>query len=284
MTKEAFDVRMEHYKSLTSSFLRDVMRRAEVSGALREAMEYSLFAGGKMLRSSLCLTACELVHGEIIEALPAAAAIEMIHTYSLIHDDLPAMDNDSLRRGKPTNHIVFGEANAILAGDGLQSLAFYTLADCRNTEVVRLVADCAFSMVEGQTLDMEAPKDMDELRTIHQNKTGALIRAAVLSGAMLGRATSQQLFDLNTFAENYGLLFQITDDILDAEGDAALLGKTVGKDAIQKKMTFVSAYGLDGARNAAQQAGEAALRALDGFSENASFFVHLVHQTLTRRR
>lgn len=283
MTNEVFDARLTQYKSLTLSFLAQALQRAETSKMLRDAMEYSLFAGGKMLRANLCLAACELVHGEITEALPAAAAIEMIHTYSLIHDDLPAMDDDTIRRGKPTNHVVFGEANAILAGDGLQALAFFTLADCKNTEVFRLIADCALSMVEGQTLDMEMPKDVEQLHTIHQNKTGALIRAAVLSGAMLGKATSQQLFDLDAFAQNFGLLFQITDDILDREGDAATLGKSVGKDAEQEKMTFVTAYGLAGAKKAAEQAAEAALCALDGFSENASFFVQLVHQTLTRR-
>ena len=271
------------YSATADEMLKTLLNGREMSDVLRESMSYSVFAGGKRLRPSLCMAACELVGGDAEDALLSACALEMIHTYSLIHDDLPALDNDDLRRGKPSNHVAFGEANAIIAGDGLQALAFVTAAKTENPRVVQALADGAFNMVVGQSYDLGACGDAEMLHTIHKNKTGALILASVLCGAYCAQPTELDIDALTRYAEHFGLLFQITDDILDVEGDAAVLGKSIGKDAMEDKLTFVTLLGLDGAKEQAKREAELAKNALEHFGTRAAFFTELADYTLTRR-
>ncbi|NWJ40792.1 MAG: polyprenyl synthetase family protein [Geothrix sp.] len=237
---------------------------------LAEAVRYSLEAGGKRVRPVLCMLACEAVGGTPAQALPGALAVEYVHTYSLIHDDLPAMDDDDLRRGRPTNHKVFGEGHAILAGDALLTEAFGVLATAdldpvRRAEALGLLAEGAGwkGMAGGQALDLEGENieayDLDHLRLIHRLKTGALLRASLEIGAVLGGATPAGRAALRAYGETIGLAFQIQDDILDATATDADLGKRAGKDAGRGKITYPSLLGLDGARNALSEATETAL-------------------------
>jgi geranylgeranyl diphosphate synthase, type II len=237
---------------------------------LAEAMRYSLEAGGKRVRPVLCILAAEAVGGTARQALPGALALEYVHTYSLIHDDLPAMDDDDLRRGRPTNHKVFGEGHAILAGDALLTEAFGVLATAdldpgRRAEALALLAEGAGwrGMAGGQALDLEGETlttyDLDHLRLIHRLKTGALLRASVEIGAVLGGAAPGERSALRAFGEAIGLAFQIQDDILDATATEADLGKRAGKDAGRGKITYPSLLGLDGARKALEEATETAL-------------------------
>ena len=265
-------------------------RRAEVEQALadilpplpqcpqvvRDAMSYSLLAGGKRLRPILCLASADTVGGERTLALPAACAIELIHTYSLIHDDLPAMDNDTMRRGRPTLHVVAGEGMAILAGDGLLTQAFHHLASeprsadpgivARKLQVIELVAAAAgpLGMVGGQAIDLASvtpdpqgrtapPLDETGVRTMHSKKTGALIRVSATAGAIMGGGSPAQVAAIDDAAGEFGLAFQIVDDILDVEGVSASLGKTAGKDAASGKPTYPSMYGVDVSRRMARE-------------------------------
>ena len=250
---------------------------------LHEAMRYSVLGGGKRLRPVMLLAACEAVGGDQQEALPAACAIEMIHAYSLIHDDLPAMDNDDMRRGRPTNHKVFGEAAAILAGDGLLTEAFILLsrADVMvklpaadRIEVINLLATHAGTrgMVGGQMVDMEVEGthiDLPTLEYIHTHKTGALIKAAVEIGAIVGGATQEQRMALQRYAAASGLAFQIADDILDIVAVPSELGKRIGSDQQRGKATYPALLGLSEARNRAAELKDIALRALDIFGSEA---------------
>ena len=279
-----FSEKLDYYAKLTEGCLCVQLDQADVPPILYDSMRYSLFAGGKRLRPALCLAACELIGGSATDALKAASALEMIHTYSLIHDDLPAMDNDDLRRGKPTNHRVFGEGNAILAGDGLLSLAMVVLSQIEDVRVIREVSRGAFDMVSGQSMDLNGTPDAETLLAIHRKKTGALIRAAVLAGAYCAGATPAQIEALRVFSEHFGLLFQITDDILDATGDPDVLGKSVGKDARDEKVTFVSVYGLERARQEAEKEAQAARDALARIEGDRSFFDTLVNTTITRKK
>ncbi|MBS1766654.1 MAG: polyprenyl synthetase family protein [Acidobacteria bacterium] len=236
-----------------------------------EAMRYSLEAGGKRVRPILCLLAAEAVGGAVEDAMPGALALECVHTYSLVHDDLPAMDDDDLRRGKPTCHIAFGEAHAILAGDGLLTEAFRLLAQegalqpARRVEAIAILAEAAGwrGMVGGQALDLEGEQlhdyGLDHLKTIHRLKTGALLRAATEMGAVLGGAAPAQRAALRAYGEAIGLAFQIQDDILDATATEAALGKRAGKDEGRGKITYPALLGLDGARSALREATESAL-------------------------
>lgn len=254
--------------------------------ALYEAMRYSLRAGGKRLRPILTLAAAETVSGTagssaaepaVESALPVACAIEFIHTYSLIHDDLPAMDDDSLRRGQPTNHIVHGEGMAILAGDGLLTEAFALMAaepqdpalTPRKVRAIKAVATAAGAtgMVGGQAIDLLAVGsassfDAERLQDMHARKTGALIRAAATAGAIMAGGGEDAIFAVEEFGRHVGLAFQIVDDILDVEGDAKHLGKTAGKDAKAGKPTYPSLFGLDASRRLAAERHEKALAAL----------------------
>jgi geranylgeranyl diphosphate synthase type II len=245
---------------------------------IHEAMRYSVFAGGKRLRPVLALLACEAVGGKPEDALPVAAALEMIHTYSLIHDDLPAMDDDDYRRGRPTCHKVYGEAIAILAGDALLTQAFLVLADpaalaipaCRRLQIVAEIAEAAGSqgMVGGQAMDILAEGQAIAQATLlylHTHKTGALIRASIRAGGLAGGATAGSLEALTCYGERVGLAFQIVDDILDIEGSTAEMGKTAGSDVRRKKATYPAVVGLEVSRQEAArllQEGKDALRPL----------------------
>lgn len=266
-----------------------------------ESMHYSLFVGGKRIRPILCLAAAEAVSGGTAireQAMPVACALECIHTYSLIHDDLPAMDNDSLRRGKPTNHTVFGEAAAILAGDGLLTYAFQLLSgiadrgidDSVRIRIIHLIAHAAgpLGMVGGQSLDMiyEGKQvDYDTLRSIHRSKTGALITAAVLSGALVADATPRQEAALETYGNNIGLAFQIADDILDVESTTEELGKSAGSDAKAHKVTYPSLFGLEASHKMANDAANAAIDALTDFAlPQAEPLRALAHYIVDRKK
>ncbi|MCC6487631.1 MAG: polyprenyl synthetase family protein [Candidatus Hydrogenedentes bacterium] len=261
----------------------------EVPDTLREAMRYSMFAGGKRLRPALALGACEIVSGDDSAALPAACALEMIHTYSLIHDDLPAMDNDDLRRGKPTSHRVFGEAMAILAGDGLLTMAFDVAAQSGNAAVVAEIARAAGveGMVGGQVIDMESEGkrlSVNDLKHLHRKKTGALIRVAVRSGAMLGGAGESALRALTAYGEHIGLAFQIADDVLDVTGTEEALGKPIGSDEAREKSTYPAAVGLEEARALARESVESAISALAPFGSEADSFRSLARYIVDRDR
>ncbi|MCA2653040.1 geranylgeranyl diphosphate synthase CrtE [Microcystis sp. M061S2] len=247
-----------------------------------EAMRYSLLAGGKRLRPILCLATCELMGGSLEMALPTACALEMIHTMSLIHDDLPAMDNDDYRRGKLTNHKVFGEDIAILAGDGLLAYAFeYVVTQTRNVppvQVLDVIARLgrtvgAAGLVGGQVLDLESEGKPDisaeTLSFIHTQKTGALLETSVVSGAVLAGAKGEDIAKLARYAQNIGLAFQIIDDVLDITATKEELGKTAGKDLQAQKATYPSLWGIEGSRQQAQQLIDSAINELSGYDEAA---------------
>ena len=264
---------------------------------LLESRRYSLMAGGKRIRPALALAFCRLFGGDPEAALPYACALEMIHTYSLIHDDLPCMDNDDLRRGKPTNHRVYGEAMALLAGDALLTDAFAMAADnpklsgAVNARAVSILSRAAGSrgMVAGQVLDLlgeesEHRPDFDRLLQTHRLKTGALIRAAAALGVLAAGVDESdvRMRDALTYAEGIGLVFQIVDDILDVTGDAAELGKTIGSDAQENKTTFLSFLSVEEARAYAERLNAEACRALAPY-ENNEFLIRLAEHLLTRR-
>ena len=262
-----------------------------------EAIRYSMFAGGKRLRPILCLAAAEAVGGKMEALLPAACALEMIHTYSLIHDDLPAMDNDDYRRGKPTSHKAFGEGIAILAGDALLTEAFRLLCDRermpgvppeRVLQVVREIAEAAgfFGMVGGQVMDLlaEGKKvDLQTLYAIHRHKTGALILVSLRAGAILAGAAEESLSALSEYGRRIGLAFQITDDILNVEGDPALLGKRTGSDAARGKITFPALMGVEVSRMRAEELIREALVSLATFEDRAEPLRAIARHILERR-
>jgi len=289
------------------AYLRD--KRALVDEALRavfpepqgpsadivRAMTYSLFAGGKRLRPILCIAGAEAVGREGETVLPFACALELIHTYSLIHDDLPVMDNDDLRRGKPTSHKVFGEAVALLAGDGLLTEAFRLMAGTPGVDprallqVIQLVSSSAGyqGMVGGQVVDIQSegkPVDASLVEFIHSHKTGALIHASVTSGALLGEGTEEQVKAISSYGERAGLAFQIADDILDIEGDRHTMGKGVGGDAAKKKITFPAAVGLRRAKETQERMVEEAVKALSLFDEKADPLRAIALYIIERKR
>ncbi len=263
-----------------------------------EAMRYSLLGGGKRLRPILCLAAAEAVGSASEQVLPVACALEMIHTYSLIHDDLPAMDNDDLRRGRPTCHKQFDEATAILAGDGLLTAAFLVLAEgavrqpaqaAIYAEVIHLIAQAAGheGMVGGQMADLLAegqPSSLEQVEAIHRLKTGALLTASVRSGALLGGGTPDQVAALSRYGEKFGLVFQITDDLLDVEGDTVEMGKPTGMDAVRQKATYPAVLGVAGAKTQARHLVAAALADLVDFGDAAAPLRELVQYLLVRRK
>jgi len=260
---------------------------SEASPLLKEAASYSLFAGGKRIRPALVLGAAEIISGNAACAMPAACAIEMIHTYSLIHDDLPAMDDDDLRRGKPTLHKVYGEAIAILAGDALLTMAFDLLAQTGDMQVVREVAQASgpCGMAGGQAMDLQSEGQavgLETLRVIHARKTGALIRVSLRTGAMLAAAAEDQLAALTKYGEALGLAFQIADDILDVVGQEAAMGKAAGSDAAHAKSTYPALMGLERARQYADAAAGDAVAALRGFGPEADIFRTLARYVVTR--
>ena len=283
-------------QELIERALRDELAKTDIlDNTLREAMEYSLMAGGKRLRPILLMAAADAVGADGTKLLTAACALEMIHTYSLIHDDLPAMDNDDYRRGKLTNHKVYGDGIAILAGDALLTLAFTVLLrqkDVPAASLLRVVdvisrAAGAEGMVGGQVLDLQAENkaiSLDELRRVHMGKTVALFHAALRSGAILGGASEQQLAALTAYADHFGLAFQITDDILDVVGNAEDIGKPVGSDEKNHKSTYVTLTSLSAAQELAQRTVDEALAALAVFGSEASFLRELVSYLVNRKQ
>ena len=284
----AFDAERQRYAARIEAYLAECFIKNSPQRILFEAMRYSLLAGGKRLRPMLTLALCEICGGEAEAALPFAAAVEMVHTYSLIHDDLPCMDNDDFRRGKPTNHKVYGEAIAVLAGDALLTAAFGQLAAAklpaeRIARGVAALADCAgeLGMVGGQVLDINAETRRcteQEVYDIQSRKTGALISAACQLGVIAAGGTDVQLAQAKRYAEAIGLAFQIEDDILDIIGDAKKLGKATGMD--EKKNTFVRLYGIDRCREMIAEQTETARNAADAL--NAPFLAELA-RTLQNR-
>jgi geranylgeranyl diphosphate synthase type II len=289
---------LEERRSLVNRALKAYLPRVR-GPAFRvvEAMHYSLFVGGKRLRPILCLAAAEAVGGDPGEALPVACALEMIHTYSLIHDDLPAMDDDDLRRGQPTCHKQFDEATAILAGDGLLTEAFHILAAAAPgyegregllLEVVELLSKAAGyqGMVGGQMLDLLAEGrkvTLKELETIHRLKTGALLTGAVRAGALMGGGNRGEVTALTGYGEKFGLAFQITDDLLDVEGEAAEMGKAPGMDEKRRKATYPALVGVEAARQWARRLVEAAVAELMPLGDRAAPLLELARYLLVRR-
>jgi geranylgeranyl diphosphate synthase type II len=262
---------------------------------IHRAMRYSLFAGGKRIRPILCLQGAAAVADDVPGALEAGCAVEMIHTYSLIHDDLPALDNDDFRRGKPTSHKVFGEAMAILAGDSLFTLAIQTLVSIPGLDAARTVAlvrELSFAsgtvdgMIGGQVTDIEGEKQTPTaalLDQIHRAKTGALLKASVRMGGICAGADAAQLAALSSYGEHVGLAFQIVDDILDVEQSSESLGKTAGKDAEQGKITFPAVYGLEQSKQMAQDECSRAHEALALFGERARR-LHEIADLIVKRK
>ena len=262
--------------------------------SIHTAMRYSVFAGGKRIRPILCYESAKLFAADPAGAIPVGCALEFIHTYSLIHDDLPALDNDDLRRGKPTNHKVFGEAIAILAGDALLTLAFQTLANAaigpnRRVRVISEIAAAAGTvngMVGGQVADIEAEKkapDSATLEYIHRSKTAALICGSIVAGAIAGGAGDEDVARLRRFGEQIGWAFQVVDDILDVSESSVSLGKTAGKDQAQQKATYPALYGLEKSRAIATELETKALRELDFYGERGTR-LRQVAQFLVARR
>jgi len=241
-------------KNQIEDYLNDNLPAADSPPAeLHEAMRYAVIGGGKRLRPILAIAACEAVGGTLETVLPAAAAIELIHSYSLIHDDLPCMDDDDLRHGQPTTHKKFGEATALLAGDALLTLAFEWAAKLKNSEIIKVIARAAGNqgMVGGQIADLSATGNTpsaEQLEFIHSHKTADLITAAVVVGGLAGEGSPAQISKLRKFGQNLGLAFQFVDDILDCTSEAQTLGKTPGKDMASDKVTAVAVYGLEGAK------------------------------------
>jgi len=263
---------------------------------IHEAMRYSLFAGGKRVRPVLAIAAAEAVGAATADLLPVAGALEIIHTYSLIHDDLPAMDDDDLRRGRPTCHKAYGEAIAILAGDGLLTMAFEVLSDPRRLKSIQArtlvsmireiaVASGVFGMVGGQVVDIQSENkeiDFPTLEYIHTHKTGALIRASVRVGALYAKAGKRQFAALTRYGEMAGLAFQIVDDILDVTGKQEELGKDIGSDLEKGKKTFPSFLGLEESRRRAEEVVGEALDALKGFGRKADPLRELAKYIINR--
>ena len=278
------DSYLKSQKKRMNYALESLLKTADKPDRILEAMAYSLMAGGKRIRPVLCLAAAEAVGGNPEEAVPAACALEMVHTYSLIHDDLPAMDDDALRRGQPTCHVAFDEATAILAGDALLTLAFQTLSAIglsnagraeKWMQVIQLISYAAgyCGMIQGQMLDISSEgkaSTLDELKSMHRLKTGALIEASLISGAVLGGLNSDRISLLESYAQNIGLAFQVADDILNVEGDPEIMGKAVGTDKLRNKNTYPSLLGLNKSKDFARELVENALQALETFDEKAA--------------
>lgn len=269
--------------------------KTAVAETLHKSMRYSMEAGGKRMRPSLLLATIDSLGGSVDKGLDAAAAIEMVHTYSLIHDDLPSMDNDSLRRGKPTNHVVFGEATAILAGDALLTLAFQaiaqstTLTDEQKVSIIGDLSSYAGSngMVGGQMLDIEGEKQslpLEKLQQVHELKTGKLLTFSIIAGAKIAGASKDTIKQLEDFSYHLGIAFQIKDDILDVEGEEELIGKSVGKDESTEKSTYPSLLTLKGAKEKLQHHIKQAEGLLSNYSGENQVLLQLVEWVEKRDR
>ncbi|MFZ7112070.1 MAG: polyprenyl synthetase family protein [Desulfatiglandales bacterium] len=290
---------LEEKRAIVNEALKEIFPPGTApSGDIVKAMNYSLFAGGKRLRPILCMAGAEAVGGNGRSVLPVACALELIHTYSLIHDDLPVMDDDDMRRGKPTSHKVFGEALAVLAGDGLLTEAFRTMTltdtlgqvDPRALlRVVALISEAVGyqGMVGGQVVDIQSEgKDVDYplVEFIHAHKTGALITASVSSGAILGGGEETQISALTEYGRKIGLAFQISDDILDIEGDSLEMGKSLGGDVEKEKITYPSVIGLDRSKAVEREMVDQALEALKGFDHRAEPLRRIAAYIIERKK
>ena len=288
---------LKEKRALVDTFLKTHFASGLLPAILSDPMAYSIFAGGKRIRPVLALAAYEACGRTADEIVPFASALELIHTYSLIHDDLPAMDNDDLRRGKPTSHKVYGEGMAILAGDALLTEAFYLLSshshDCstvRSSAVLKIVREVAMAagahgMVAGQAEDIQAEgtgQDGEHLAFIHTHKTGALITASVRMGAILANAGKRRIGSLTRYGENIGFAFQIVDDILDIKGNSAELGKPTGSDERKKKLTYPGLYGIEPSMRKAEELVRGALDALGDFSDAADPLREIARYLLER--
>ena len=291
-----YQTQYQEYKALADAALNTYFADTTVSyHRLLEAMHYSLTAGGKRLRPVLVLAFCAACGGDVRAALPVACAVEMVHTYSLIHDDLPCMDDDDMRRGKPSSHIKFGEANALLAGDSLLTFAFQSAGEAEDipadavAKAVSLLArasGCA-GMIAGQVQDLENENKTvaaDDLRSVDILKTGELIRCACQLGCIAAGADDNKLEAARVYAENLGIAFQIVDDILDVTSDEATLGKPVGSDAENCKNTYVSLLGLEEAKKIAAELTRKAIDALGVFGGESEFLVSLSKKLLSRNK
>ena len=288
------------YKELIDSHILDYLPKVEDEAkTLSQSMEYSLLAGGKRLRPVLLLAACEFTGGDIQDALPYALGLEFIHTYSLIHDDLPAMDNDDLRRGKPTNHKVYGDAMAILAGDGLLNSAYEIMSRDmllyldkpeelgKRINAVYSLAKAAGvrGMVAGQVADLESEGkegDMDMLRFIHINKTTMMIQGSLIAGGYIGGGNPEMIEDLAAYGEYLGLGFQMADDILDVVGSSKELGKNTGADKDLNKMTYIELQGLEKAKEMLHTYTEEGISHLEKYGEAGEFFINLAREMENR--
>lgn len=284
---------LKSYRERIDSRLADLIPdENEPPVRLHQAMRYSALAPGKRLRPTLCLSSALAVGGDLDQALDPACAVELVHCFSLIHDDLPALDNDDLRRGLPTCHKVFGDSTAILAGDALFSLAFHVLASSRlSSEVssacVERLSDAAAKLVRGEVADLEAEgraSERQELEFIHRHKTAALFAAACAIGGLAGNGDEAQIEALALYGMHLGLGFQIADDILNEVASESQLGKAAGSDRARKKSTFVSCLGLEGAQEAAAASSEAAKAALNGLSAETSILRELADFSVLRSR
>lgn len=292
MTEKLKQFMSEHLNRINQE-LEEQVERLNTPQSLKESMLYSLKAGGKRIRPLFVIAVANMFHNNQKEVYTVGAAVEMIHTYSLIHDDLPSMDNDDLRRGKPTNHVVFGEALATLAGDALNTLAFGVLAQMENVapekkvELINLlsITSGAEGMVGGQVLDIEGEEkqlSLAELEQVHVNKTGAILRFSIEAGAILSDASDEVREALKEFAHHIGLAFQIQDDILDVEGTSEELGKTAGKDEASNKSTYPSLLTMDGAKDKLNEHYQLAINALERISEDTSILKEFANYIVTR--
>ena len=296
MDEKLFSARMAEYKSAVDKYLDACLEETQCASyhKLTDSMHYSLTAGGKRLRAILVLEFCRICGGDVEKALPVACGVEMLHTYSLIHDDLPVMDNDDLRRGKPSNHKVFGECTATLAGDALQALAFETIlkADLpalRALKCAQILANAAGheGICGGQQLDLEWEGKIlsaPELEEIYLRKTSALIRAACLMGVAAAGGTAEQADAAQRYADALGLAFQIRDDMLDVIGDEATFGKPIGSDKAEKKTTFVDLLGLAACEREVMRLTDEAISALGLFGGEADFLAALSRSMETRNK
>jgi geranylgeranyl diphosphate synthase type II len=286
-----------HTKRINDA-LESILAVSGQTDRILEAMKYSLLAGGKRIRPILCMAAVETACADAENAIPAACALEMIHTYSLIHDDLPAIDNDILRRGKPTCHKAFDEATAILAGDALLTLAFQTLSaiEFDNPDqaatwlrVIQLISHAAgyCGMIRGQMIDIASEGSrltLADLQSMHRLKTGALIEASLSSGAVIGGLNADRIKMLETYAQNIGLAFQVTDDILNVEGDPEIMGKAKGTDKLRNKTTYPSLLGIQESKKFAKELVKNALEALASFDKKADPLRSIASYIITRKK
>ena len=294
-----FQKQFDKYRNMVNDEIdRMFYKRESLQKSVYDAMTYSITAGGKRIRPVLALAVGDMLGADLDDVLKFGVAIECIHTYSLIHDDLPCMDNDDLRRGRPTCHKQFNEETALLAGDGLLTMAFEIVSDLTSyksltaDKVLMIVCEIAKAagcegMIGGQVVDLESEGKTDVTEEIltymHNRKTGALIKVPVVAGAIAAGATEEQIDALVKFADNIGLAFQVQDDILDCIGDEAVLGKPIGSDAENEKTTYVTLLGLDNARAKAEELTQNAIAALECFGEKAKFLKEFANYLMGRR-